>query len=258
SPAAIVITEQPVSVSVPAGYSLSLRCRARGRTPLQYQWFCQQQSVSHQIPGATKPDLPITAQQSQLYTCRINDLHRNAVFSDWVKVEVLQCVARGLPSQLWRGEPVIVVHPSEQRLEVGKPLQLQCVAMGVPAPSYQWYQNGNLLEQQKKKKLWIPQAKVSDSGTYLCCASNHHGEHWTNAVDVYIGKMFLIFTKPKEVMPCLLLRNLVFLLATGKIALLVGNNHYQHHPNLMAPLMDVFELSRLLEKLGFQVVSLLD
>lgn len=57
---------------------------------------------------------------------------------------------------------------------------------------------------------------------------------------------------------CLQLFHLVFLLATGKIALLVGNNRYQHHPNLMAPVTDVFELSVLLKQLGFQVVSLLD
>ncbi|KAM6059044.1 mucosa-associated lymphoid tissue lymphoma translocation protein 1-like isoform 3-T4 [Theristicus caerulescens] len=146
---AIVITEQPVSVSVPVGYSFTLRCRAEGRTSLQYQWFCQQQSVCRQIPGATNQDLPITAQQTQLYTCRINDLYKNAVFSDWVKVEVHQCVARG-----------------------------------------------------------------------TC--------------------------RPEK------------FFATGKIALLVGNNRYQHHPNLMAPVTDVFELSLLLEQLGFQVVSLLD
>ncbi|KAM9638996.1 mucosa-associated lymphoid tissue lymphoma translocation protein 1-like isoform 2-T3 [Morphnus guianensis] len=238
---AIAITEQPVSVSVPVGYSFALRCRAEGRTLLQYQWFCQHQSICRQIPGATKQDLPITAQQTQLYTCRINDLNKNAVFSDWVKVEVHQCVARGLPPQLWRGEPVIVLNPTEQRVEVGKPLQLQCAAMGVPAPSYQWYRNGNLLEHQKKKKLWITHAKISDSGTYLCCASNSHGEHWTNAVDIHVG------TSHSEKY-----------FATGKIALLVGNNRYQHHPNLMAPITDVFELSRLLEQLGFQVVSLLD
>lgn len=52
--------------------------------------------------------------------------------------------------------------------------------------------------------------------------------------------------------------HLVFVLATGKVALLVGNNRYQHHPNLLAPVRDVFELSRLLKHLGFQVVSLLD
>ncbi|KAM6257337.1 mucosa-associated lymphoid tissue lymphoma translocation protein 1-like [Porphyrio hochstetteri] len=238
---AIVITEQPISVSVPVGYSFTLRCRAEGRTSLQYQWFCQYQSTSCPIPGGTKEDLPITAQKTQLYTCRINDLYRNAVFSDWVKVEVHQCVARGLPPQLWQGEPVIVLNPTEQRVEVGKPLQLQCAAMGVPAPSYQWYRNGNLLEHQKKKKLLIPHTKASDSGTYLCCASNSHGELWTNAVDIHIGAC----------------RSEKFF-ATGKIALLVGNNRYQHHPNLMAPVTDVFELSRLLKQLGFQVVSLLD
>ncbi|NXK79626.1 MALT1 protein, partial [Amazona guildingii] len=248
---AIVITEQPVSVSVPLGYSFTLRCRAEGQTSLQYQWFCQYQSVCNQIPGATKQDLPITAQQTQLYTCRINDLYKNAVFSDWVKVEVHHCVARGLPPRLWQGEPVIVLNPTEQRVEVGKPLQLQCAAMGVPAPSYQWYQNGNLLERQKKKKLWISHAKVSDSGTYLCCASNSRGEHWTNAVDIHVGKSSLL--------PLLLSTiNLFFPTVEGKIALLVGNNHYQHHPNLMAPVTDVFELSLLLEQLGFQVVSLLD
>ncbi|XP_065545159.1 mucosa-associated lymphoid tissue lymphoma translocation protein 1-like isoform X5 [Lathamus discolor] len=195
---AIVITEQPVSVSVPLGYSFTLRCRAEGQTLLQYQWFCQYQSVCNQIPGATKQDLPITAQQTQLYTCRINDLYKNAVFSDWVKVEVHHCIARGLPPRLWQGEPVIILNPTEQRVDVGKPLQLQCAAMGVPAPSYQWYQNGNLLEHQKKKKLWISHAKVSDSGTYLCCASNCHGEHWTDAVDIRVGtcrseKFFAIF-----------------------------------------------------------------
>ncbi|XP_059714052.1 mucosa-associated lymphoid tissue lymphoma translocation protein 1-like isoform X2 [Haemorhous mexicanus] len=195
---AITITEQPVSVSVPVGYSFTLRCRAQGHSSLQYQWFCQYQSGCRLIPGATNQDLPITAEQTQLYTCRVNDLHRNAVFSDWVKVEVHQCVARGLPPRLWQGEPVIVLNPQEQRVEVGQPLQLQCAAMGVPAPSYQWYRNGNLLEQQKRKKLRITHTKVSDSGTYLCCASNSHGEHWTNAVDVHIGtcgpeKFFAIF-----------------------------------------------------------------
>ncbi|XP_014745513.1 PREDICTED: mucosa-associated lymphoid tissue lymphoma translocation protein 1 homolog isoform X3 [Sturnus vulgaris] len=238
---AVAITEQPVSVSVPVGYSFTLRCRAQGRTSLQYQWFCQDQSDCRLIPGATNQDLPIIAEQTQLYTCRVNDLQRNVVFSDWVKVEVHPYVARGLPPRLWQGEPVIVLNPSEQWVEVGQPLQLQCAAIGVPAPSYQWYCNGNLLEQQKRKKLRITHTKVSDSGTYLCCASNSHGEHWTNAVDVHIGtcgpgKFF----------------------ATDKIALLVGNNCYQHHPNLMAPVRDVFELSRLLEHLGFQVVSLLD
>ncbi|NXR15443.1 MALT1 protein, partial [Semnornis frantzii] len=244
-----VITEQPVSAAVPAGHSFSLRCRAEGRTALRYQWFCQRQSLCQQIPGATQQDLPITAQQCQLYICRVSDLHRNCVFSDWVKVEVHQCVARGLPPQLWQGEPVIVLNPSEQRLEVGRPLRLRCAAMGVPAPSYQWYRNGNLLEHQKRKTLWVAQAQLSDSGTYLCCASNSYGQHWSSAVDVLVDLASCACSQPA---PSLCPP------ATGKVALLVGNNHYRHHPNLLAPLRDVFELRLLLEQLSFQVVSLLD
>lgn len=55
---AITITEQPVSVSVPMGYSFTLWCRAQGRTSLQYQWFCQYQVsmgwpwVWHQTTGS--------------------------------------------------------------------------------------------------------------------------------------------------------------------------------------------------------------
>lgn len=47
-------------------------------------------------------------------------------------------------------------------------------------------------------------------------------------------------------------------LATDKVALLIGNLNYTHHPGLMAPIMDVHELANLLQQLGFRVVSLLD
>lgn len=49
-----------------------------------------------------------------------------------------------------------------------------------------------------------------------------------------------------------------FFLATDKVALLIGNLNYTHHPKLMAPVVDVHELSNHLQHLGFRVVSLLD
>ena len=51
---------------------------------------------------------------------------------------------------------------------------------------------------------------------------------------------------------------MIFVLATDKVALLIGNLNYSHHPDLMAPIMDVHELANLLQQLGFRVVSLLD
>lgn len=46
--------------------------------------------------------------------------------------------------------------------------------------------------------------------------------------------------------------------ATDKVALLIGNLSYQNHPQLKAPMVDVYELTNLLRQLNFQVVSLLD
>lgn len=51
---------------------------------------------------------------------------------------------------------------------------------------------------------------------------------------------------------------MVFILASDKVALLIGNLNYSHHPALMAPTVDVHELANLLQQLGFRVVSLLD
>lgn len=46
--------------------------------------------------------------------------------------------------------------------------------------------------------------------------------------------------------------------AIDKVALLMGNMSYFHHPKLKAPLVDVYELTNLLRQLDFKVVSLLD
>lgn len=46
--------------------------------------------------------------------------------------------------------------------------------------------------------------------------------------------------------------------ATDKVALLIGNMSYWNHPQLKAPMVDVYELTNLLRQLDFKVVSLLD
>lgn len=45
--------------------------------------------------GATEPDLLIAARETRLYICRINDLHKNVTFSNWVRVEVHQHIPKG-------------------------------------------------------------------------------------------------------------------------------------------------------------------
>uniref|UniRef100_A0A3B3E2F3 MALT paracaspase 3 n=1 Tax=Oryzias melastigma TaxID=30732 RepID=A0A3B3E2F3_ORYME len=207
----IVIVCHPVSVCVPANHKVTLRVRAEGTGILNYQW----------VPGGTESNLTITATKTQLFVCRVSDHFHNYVFSEWVKVKVLD-INKSLPVD-WQGNPHIAINPKPQSIQQGSKLTLRCAAFGIPAPHYQWYKNGRPLPDKTSDTL--------QAGSYLCSVSNVLEERWTDAVDVNI---------------------------TDKVALLIGNLNYSNHPVLMAPLMDVRELANLLQQLDFRVVSLLD
>ncbi|CAM9281378.1 unnamed protein product, partial [Lampetra planeri] len=183
------------------------------------------------VCGGTQADLTFKAKRTHRYVCRVNNEYSSWVFSVWVKVKVLDVDKSGLPEH-WQGEPHIAVNPKPQRVREGEKLTLRCAAFGNPAPSYQWYRNGQLLFEQTSDTLQVEQTKAEDGGTYLCSVSNVIEERWSEPADVDI--------------------------ATDKVALLIGNLKYTNHPALMAPVMDVHELAHFLQQLGFRVVSLLD
>ncbi|KAM3870623.1 mucosa-associated lymphoid tissue lymphoma translocation protein 1 [Diretmus argenteus] len=237
----IVIVRHPVSVCVPVNYKVTLSVRAESISPLSYQWFTADEQ---EVSGAAQTDLTFRAQNSQLYVCRVNDEFCNCVFSDWVKVKVLDVDKPGLPAQ-WQGEPHIVIAPKPQTVRQGEKLTLCCAAFGIPPPHYQWYRNGQALLDKTSNMLQIDHAAEEHKGSYLCSVSNVLEERWTEPADVAIGKDKEYFPPSTPT-------------ATDKVALLIGNLNYCHHPGLMAPTMDVHELANLLQQLGFRVVSLLD
>lgn len=236
----IVIVRHPVSVCVPGNHQVTLRVRAEGTGILNYQWFTDDET---EVPGGTQADLTITPQRTQLYVCRVNDYFCNYVFSDWVKVKVLDIDNSGLPLH-WQGELHIAVNPISQTVRPGAKLILRCAAFGIPAPHYQWYRNGHALHDKTSDTLQIDHAGAAHGGSYLCSVSNVREERWTEPADVDIVQ---IDPQPPT-SPT----------ASDKVALLIGNLNYTNHPGLMAPVMDVHELSNLLQQLGFRVVSLLD
>lgn len=52
--------------------------------------------VHWKVAGGTEADLSVTAKQTQLYVCRVNDMLGKYVFSDWVKVKVLDIDKTGM------------------------------------------------------------------------------------------------------------------------------------------------------------------
>lgn len=236
----IVIVRPPVSVCVPVNHNVTLSVRAEGRGILNYQWFTGDEN---EVPGGTKADLTIRAERTQLYVCRVNDHSCNCVFSDWVKVKVLDIDKSGLPVH-WQGEPHIAINPKPQTVRKGSKLTLRCAAFGIPTPHYQWYRNGQPLLDKTGDTLQIDRAAAEHGGSYLCSVSNVLEERWTEPVDVDIAQT-------DQLLPAAFT-------ASDKVALLIGNLNYSNHPDLMAPIMDVHELANLLQQLGFRVVSLLD
>lgn len=236
----IVIVRHPVSMCVPVDHQVTLRVRAEGTGILSYQWFTERDS---KVCGGTQAELTFRAKRTQLFVCRVNDHCGNYVFSDWVKVKVLDTDKSGLPAD-WQGEPHIVISPKSQAVRRGTKFTLHCAAFGIPAPQYQWYRNGLLVKDNKSDTLQIDCATAENGGSYLCSVSNVLEERWTEPADIDIVQI----DQPLPATPT----------ATDKVALLIGNLNYFNHPPLMAPIMDVHELANLLQQLGFRVVSLLD
>ena len=58
-------------------------------------------NVFFKVPGATQAELTCVAQRTQNYVCRVNDRFCNCVFSDWVKVKVMDVDKPGKKPMLY-------------------------------------------------------------------------------------------------------------------------------------------------------------
>ncbi|NXR28166.1 MALT1 protein, partial [Cinclus mexicanus] len=262
----IHITIQPEPQVVAEGTQVSLTCCATGPPGLTYQWFCGRQEV----PGATSPELVIDtaslAGQPDWYICRVN-CGATFTFSRWAHVQVEKSSSPSSASGycLTMAGLQILQQPQPCRLAEGDTLALECRAIGNPPPQYQWFRNQRPVEGAQTSRLQVKLVTTAERGSYSCRVFNLFHEVWSQEVDVEIGEG----ARQTSVTPHLLCSQAgvshsvttlpsPILVATDKVALLIGNMHYLHHKQLQAPIVDVHALGALLHQLNFKVVSLLD
>ncbi|XP_056275766.1 mucosa-associated lymphoid tissue lymphoma translocation protein 1 isoform X2 [Pseudoliparis swirei] len=253
-PSALQILIQPQSVALISGHNLRLSCHAVGKHPVQYQWF----KTNEEVPNGFSSDLvmsPVHLRDAGFYICRVN-CGDTFEFSQWAQVDVLNVtVSCGQSYHSLEGRLKLVIQPRSQWLHVGETLQVECGAVGRPIPRYQWHRNGVPVPNATKRKHMIPHSTQDHHGRYRCEISSGTERMWTNEVDVVIDDLYGIGGGCSE----FFLNNVPEELhATDKVALLIGNMSYQNHPQLKAPMVDVYDLTNLLRQLNFQVVSLLD
>ncbi|NWR39690.1 MALT1 protein, partial [Tachuris rubrigastra] len=249
--AGVKIVVQPDSQAVLSGQVVKLCCWATGHPFVHYQWFKQEKEVPH----GNSPELvlnPVSVKDSGFYICRVNS-EFSFVFSRWARLDV--CELRGTPHGDLVGLPQnklgICIQPQPQHLTVGDALVLECGAVGNPIPQYQWFRNGFPLANGSKSIYTVTSVDVEHEGTYWCHVFNDHEDEDSRKVEVIIGEEFFCLIQDSSFIH-------FFPHATDKVALLIGNMSYWNHPQLKAPMVDVYELTSLLRQLDFKVVSLLD
>eukprot|EP00064_Thunnus_orientalis_P018228 superscaffoldBa00004124_g18322 len=245
---------QPQSVALISGHNLRLSCHAVGKSPVQYQWF----KTKEEVPNSFSPELvisPVHLKDAGFYICRVNcgDIFE---FSQWAQVDVLNvAMSYGQSYHSLEGRLKVVIQPQSQRLHVGQTLQLECGAVGRPVPRYQWHRNGVPIPGATKRKFTIPHVMQDHHGRYRCEINSSTERMWTNEVDIVIDDVYAIGGGSGD----FFLNSIPDqLYATDKVALLIGNLSYKNHPQLKAPMVDVYDLTNLLRQLNFKVVSLLD
>ncbi|XP_008947969.1 PREDICTED: mucosa-associated lymphoid tissue lymphoma translocation protein 1-like, partial [Merops nubicus] len=213
------------------------------------------------IAHGNSPELvlnPVNVNDSGFYICRVNS-DSSFVFSRWARLDV--CDLQGTPHGTLTGLPEnrlhICIQPQPQSLAVGDALVLECGAVGNPVPHYQWFRNGFPLADGSKNVYMVPYVDVEHQGTYWCHVFNDREDQDSQKIDVIIDTVFTGIETLEYINVMWFCFSCVSV-ATDKVALLIGNMSYWNHPQLKAPMVDVYELTNLLRQLDFKVVSLLD
>ncbi|XP_061867610.1 hemicentin-2 [Colius striatus] len=180
APPQLLIGDGERHLTAVANESLRIRCRATGNPTPQLQWLKdghplgEQDGVTVSEDGGTLLITRLGLGHGGLYICQGRSWAGLAQAEVWVSVQV--------PPNI---EPSVV---DLTVLENGA-VTLECLASGLPDPDITWYKGHEQLSSgagravsRDGKRLEIPSARLSDSGSYRCLASNVAGvsELWYN------------------------------------------------------------------------------
>ncbi|XP_070568569.1 protein sax-3-like [Ptychodera flava] len=173
------ILEEPESVTLMVGGIIELKCAAVYEDSLKYSW----RKMDGEIPdarnqidsnedGSILRILDAEDTDSGTYICKVSN-------RDGGVVEVSSKVEVQMPPTLSR-------RPQDARITTGSTARLQCEAHGYPKPTIRWLKDNEMISNPRitarDSMLTIMNAQISDSGIYLCIASNPAGSVNVSAV----------------------------------------------------------------------------
>jgi hypothetical protein len=83
--------------------------------------------------------------------------------------------------------PMILVQPSDQTASLSDPVVFSIEAAATPAPTYQWYKNGQPISNATSPVLVIGQAAATDAGNYSVTVTNEYDSAASNIANLKVN-----------------------------------------------------------------------
>ncbi|XP_029939526.1 hemicentin-1, partial [Salarias fasciatus] len=157
---------KPVKMSVIEGLDAVLPCDVHSVPPPTISWAKERQLISPysprhtQLPSGSMKILETRVSDSGLYVCVASNIAGNLTQS----IELIVLVP-----------PSIQAGPRIMKVLVGHPVELPCVARGVPEPVLTWTKDGRSHLTSPDGSLALTHVGLDDEGTYTCTATNAAG-----------------------------------------------------------------------------------
>ena len=123
-------------------------------------------------------------------------VHQANFFVALVGILVVSALAHDRQSNLIRMPPSITQGPPHQvSFTSGQSITLPCIALGIPEPVFEWYQNGVVVDKNipgivwDKGSLTINETTANFVGEWQCFAGNMHGKSMSAPVQLVMNSI---------------------------------------------------------------------
>jgi len=168
----LMITHNPVDVTVAVNNYAEFEVVASGPSPLTYQWY--KDNIA--IDGETHSKLKI--EQSQLEDA--------AIYTVFIKHNNQSLISKPASLIVESNEvknPIVIIHPKNTTIYRGQTAKFSVVVEGAEPLTYQWYRNGKIIKNADKSTY-----STNLAGKYKVRISNEFGSVFSNEVTLTVRR----------------------------------------------------------------------